>query len=92
MKMLQQNLHIIDPLSCIQNLFWVIDLSLIMFDTSWGIYSIPKESKYTPAFMSINNEARCILLPFLSSRFMTYAPSFILGKLFFEEAPLFLGS
>ena len=28
----------------------------------------------------------------LSSRFMTYAPSFILGKLSLEEAPLNLGS
>ena len=31
-------------------------------------------------------------LSFLSSRFITYTPSFILGKLFFEKMPLNLGS
>ena len=30
---------------------------------------------------------QCVLLLFLSLRFMTYAPSFILGKLFLEKTP-----
>ena len=42
--------------------------------------------------MSINSETQCVALLFLSSRFMTYAPSFILGKLFLEKAPLNLQS
>ena len=42
----------------------VIDLSQILFDTSWGIYSIPKESKYTAVFMSINNKTQSVSLLF----------------------------
>ena len=42
----------------------VIDLSLILLNTSWGIYSIPKESKYTLVFLSINNETQCVPLSF----------------------------
>ena len=90
--MIQDNPHIIDLLSCILNILWVIDLSLILFNTSRKIYSIPKESKYTAKFLSINNETQCVPLLFLSLRFMTYAPSFILGKLFLENTLLSLGS
>ena len=63
----------------------MIDLFLILLDTSRGIYSISKESKYTVAFMSINNETQCTLFLCISSKFMTHAPSFILGKLSFEK-------
>ena len=49
-----------DSLSCILNILWVIYLSLILFNTSWGIYSIPKEPKYTAKFLSINNETKCV--------------------------------
>ena len=66
----------------------VIDLSLILFNTSCGIYSIPKESKYTAVFLSINNATYCTPLLFLSSIFMTYPPSFILDKLFLEKTQL----
>ena len=76
----------------ILNILWVIDLSLILFNTSWGIYSIPKESKYAAVFLSINNETQCVPLLCLSSRFMTYAPSFNLGKSSLEKTPLNLGS
>ena len=92
MEAIQYNPHTIYSLSCILNILWVIDLSLILFNTSWGIYSIPKESKYTALFMSINDENQCVPLLFLSSKFMTYAPSFILGKLFLNKTPLNLGS
>ena len=34
----------------------VIDLSLAFFNTFCGIYSIPKESKYTAVFLSINSK------------------------------------
>ena len=69
-------------------MLWLIDLSLILFNTVWGISSIPKESNYTPVFLSINNEIQCVLLLLLSLRFMTFVPSFIVGKLFFEKMPL----
>ena len=82
----------IDSLSCILNILWVVDLSLILFNTSWGTYSIPKESKYTVVFLLINNETQCVSLLFLLSKFMTYVPSFILGKLSLEKTPLNLGS
>ena len=75
----------------IPNLLWVIDLSLILFNTCRGTYSIPKESKYTVAILSINNEVQCVQLLLLSSRLVTYAPSFVLGKLFLEKTPLNLG-
>ena len=68
----------------------VIDLSLILLNTSCGLYSIPKESKYTAIFLSINNETQCVSLLCLSSRFMTKAPSFILGKSSYEKTPLSL--
>ena len=64
---------------------WITDLSLILFNTSKGIYLIPKESKDAAVFLSINNETQCVPLLFLLSRYITYAPSFVLGKLFLEE-------
>ena len=42
--------------------------------------SIPKESRYTAVFLSINNKTKCVPQLWDSSRVMTYAPSFILGK------------
>ena len=59
---------------------------MILFNTSLGIYSIPKESKYPAVFLSINNENQCFFLPFCHRD-----PSFVLGKLFLEKAPLNLG-
>ena len=53
---------------------------------------IPKESKYTTVFLSINNEAPCVPLLFLLSRFIANAPPFVLGKLSLEKALLDLGS
>ena len=66
-------------------------MSLILFNISCGIYSIPKESKYAAVFLSINNETQWVSLLYLPSRFMIYAPSFILGKLPLEKTPLNLG-
>ena len=92
MKAIQQNPHVIDSLSSILNILRVIDLCLILFNTSRGIHSIPRESNYISLFWSINKETQCVPLPFLSSRFMAYAPCFILGKLCLKETPLSLGS
>ena len=55
-----------DSLSSILNIFLVIDLSLILFYTSTGIYQIP-----TAKFLSINNETQCAPLLILSLRFLT---------------------
>ena len=41
--------------------------------------------------MSINDEIQCVPVQFLSSKFITNAPYFILGKLFLEKTPLNLG-
>ena len=79
-------------LSCFLNILRVIDLFLISFNTSWGIYSIPKESKYRVVFLAINNKTQYVPLLFLSSRFVTYAPYFIISKLIFEKTLLNLGS
>ena len=67
-------------------------LSSILFGTARGIYSIPKESKYTAVFLSINIKNQCVLFFFLSSRFITYTRSFIFGKLSLEKTPSNLGS
>ena len=42
---------------------------------------LQKKSKYTAIFLLINNETQCVPLLFLTLKFMTYAPSFILGTL-----------
>ena len=78
-------------LSCILNILWVIDLSLIFLNTSWGISAITKESKYKSVFLSIKNETQCISLPSLSSRLMKHVPSFILDKFVLQETPLNIG-
>ena len=63
----------------------MMDLSLILFNNPCGISSMPKESQYAVVFLSRNNETKCIPLLCLSSRFVTYAPFFILAKLCIEQ-------
>ena len=63
-----------------------MDLFLIFFNIFCGIYSIPKESNDMAVVQSIKSE--CVPFLFLSSRFMTYAPSSILRKLPLEKIPL----
>ena len=48
---------------------------------------MPKKSKYTAVFLLIDNETQCVSLFCFSSRFMTYAPYSILGKLCLEKTP-----
>ena len=62
-----------------------MDLSLNLFSTSLGIYSILKESNCNAVFLPIIIEDQCVLLLFLSSIFIKYAPFFILGKLSVEK-------
>ena len=68
------------------------DLSLIFFYTSRRIYSIPEESKYAAAFLSLNNEIHCVPLLFLSLICIAYAPYFFLGKSPLVKTSLNLGS
>ena len=65
----------------------MIDLYLLLFNTSRGIYSIPKESKSTALPPSINDKIQCVPLLFLSLTFIVYALSFLLGKMFLEKTP-----
>ena len=70
----------------------VINLYLILFRTSLGIYSITKYSTYTLSFLSITNEIQNVSLLCLPATFVTYAPSFTLGNISYEKSPLKLGS
>ena len=65
----------------------MIDLSLILHNASDGICSISKESRHAAVLLSIKNETQCVPLLCLSRRFITYAPSFILSKLFIDKTP-----
>ena len=56
---------------------------------------MPKLSKQIASLVSTNKETQCECVPVFSysSKFITYAPFFILfGKLFLEYTPLNLGS
>ena len=39
-KGIKQNLHVTGSSDCFLNMLWVIDSSLILFNTSWKLYSI----------------------------------------------------
>ena len=54
----------IESSSCVLNVLWVMNLSLILSNSSWQIYSKPKESTYTAIFVSINNKTKCVPLLF----------------------------
>ena len=40
----------------------LIDLSLFLLNASWGIYWIPRKSKYAAVFLSINNKTQCVFV------------------------------
>ena len=58
----------------------------------FGIYSTPKLSKYVTLLLFLCKAIQRVPIDLYSSRFITYAPSFTLGKLFLEKAPLNLDS
>ena len=51
MKAIQKNPHIIESSDGIRNILLVMDVSLILFNNF-----VSKSSKYTAAFLSIDNE------------------------------------
>ena len=68
-----------------------MDLSLILLNTPWGIYSVPKESKYTAVFLSKKMKSN-VFRDFVGHGDLWHTqPSFILEKLSLEKAPLNLG-
>ena len=69
-----------------------MDFSLILLNTSCRVYLIPKNSKYTTVLLSIDNETQCVPLLCMLSRFMAFAPSFILGNVSLEKTLLNLSS
>ena len=75
----------IDSLHCILNILWVIDLSLILINTSFEIYSISKESSIELNFCQYIMKPNVFLYTIFSLRFMTYTQCYILGKLFLEK-------
>ena len=92
MKAIQLNPRIIESLSYILNMFYVIYFYWIFPNTSYGIYSMLKDSKYTAVLLLINNETQCFSLLYFSPTFMACAPHSMLGKLCLEKTPLNLGS
>ena len=61
------------------------------FLISFGICSTPKLSKYV-TFSAFSYAIHCVPVDSYSPRFVIYASSFILDKLFLESEPLNLGS
>ena len=66
-------------------MFAIMFLLLINFLTTFGICSTPKLSKYFTVLLFKYNAIQWVPISEYSSRFTTYAPSFILsGKLSLE--------
>ena len=60
-------------------MFAIMFLLLINFFTSFEICSIPKESKYVTVLLFTYNVIQLFPISEYSSRFITYAPCFILS-------------
>ena len=73
----QKYSHIMELFDCILNMFIFMFLCSINFSISLGTCSTLKP---------------CVPVSTYLSRFIIYAPSYILGKLFLEKTPLTLGS
>ena len=61
------------------------------FLISVEVCSTPKLSKYVTFLAFANNAVQLVPIDAYSSRFLMYAPSFILDKLFLEKTPLNVG-
>ena len=59
-------------------------LSPMIFLISFGICSTPKLSKYSMLLPFIYKAIQWVPIDLNLSRFITYAPSFVLGQLFLE--------
>ena len=79
---IQKYLHIIKSNA---KIFVMIFLFLMNFLISFGIYSNPKLSKEVTLLLLLTyKDIQWVPIVLNSSRFMTYAPSFISDKLFLQ--------
>ena len=93
MNLMQKYPHITELFACTQKML----ASMFLFPTksllSSGTCSTPKLSKSTISLLLQNKAIQCVPTSAYSSRFITYAASFILlGILSLEKTPLNLGS
>ena len=85
MNLIQKYLHIIELSVCILNMFVLMFLYLINLLISLGTCSTPKESKKAISLLFTYKAIQYVPTTAYSSRFITYAPFFIvLGKLSLE--------
>ena len=92
-KSIQKYSHIIESYARILKIFVVIDKEQsINALISFRICSTSKESKDVTSILRTYKATQWVPTWEYSSRFITWAPSFILGKLSLEQASLNLGS
>ena len=85
MNPIQKYSHIIELSACILNMFVFVFLCPINLLISLGTCSTPKLSKLATSLSFTYKAIQCVLTSAYSSRFITYAPFFIvLGKLSLE--------
>ena len=86
MNPMQKYSNITELFACTPKMFPFMFLFPINSLISLGTCSIPKLSKETTSFPLQNKAIQCVPTSAYSSRFVTYAPSFIfLGRLFLEK-------
>ena len=93
MNPMQKYPHILELLACTRKMLAI----MFLFLTNSLIYSgtslTPKLTKQTISLLLQNKVIQCVPTSAYSSRFITYAPSFIiLGRLSLEKNPSNLGS
>ena len=93
MNPIQKCPNIIELSACILNMFVFVFFCPINFLISLGTCSTPKLSKEIISLFLTYKAIQYVSTSAYSSRFITYAPFFIvLGKLSLEQTPLNLGS
>ena len=93
MNPMQKQSHITELFAWIRKMLAFMFLFPINSLISSGICSAPKLSKDTISLVLQNKAVQCVPTYACSSRFITYAPSFIfLGELSLEKTPLNFGS
>ena len=89
---IQKHPHIIESYTCTLKMFAVIFLLPIIFIISFGICSTPKLPKYITVSPFTCTAIYWVPIDLYLSRFITYAPFFILGKLFLEQTRINLAN
>ena len=89
MKAIEYNSHKIESSDCILNMLWMMDLRLILFNTSYSIVEYIQFWKNQAAQLYVCQQVMKLNLYFVIK---IYDISFILGKLSLKKAPLDLGA